>query len=304
MNYQKELKIATKLVRNASQITSWFKERSFRELRKQDKTPVTLADWASQIYIISQLKESFSNDQIIAEEDSSVLISTLSSNIRKCYLDLNVTIESNLKSILNYRGSKSQRKWTIDPVAGTRGFCLPNGIYCIAIGFMIENDPKVCAIHIPNYKDGTPATFRAIKNAGAYASYKGGEFQKIHVSSRSKLDSARMCQSKHNSAPEIYKFADMVGISDKLVIDSMAKYCKIAEGSYDFYLRQSNFYNGSWDFVPGNLLVQEAGGNMTDLKNNSLQFHEECCILSAPGFLASNDMLHDRILEIYNDNFL
>ena len=120
MSYQKELTVATKLVKNASRITGWFKEQNFRKLEKNDKTPVTLADMASQIYIISGLKKEFPNDQIIAEEESSLLASKLKGRIEKSFSQLNIPIKGDFKEILDYRGSSSQRKWTIDPVAGTK----------------------------------------------------------------------------------------------------------------------------------------------------------------------------------------
>jgi 3'(2'), 5'-bisphosphate nucleotidase len=174
-------------------------------------------------------------------------------------------------------------------------------IYCIAVGFMIENTPKLCAIHIPDYGGGEPATFYAIKRNGAYAAYNGSKFKKIKVSNRSDLKRARFCLSKHNSSPKIQKFIEELDISETLWIDSMAKFCKIADGSYDSYLRQCDNYYGAWDFLPGDLLIEEAGGRLTDLNNKPIEYKDYYCSFSAPGFLASNSELHEEILRRYNE---
>ena len=70
--YNRELKFAIDIVRKASIITEWFRKKGIESFsfKKSDQSPVTLADFASQIYLISQLRESFQDDQIIAEEEN------------------------------------------------------------------------------------------------------------------------------------------------------------------------------------------------------------------------------------------
>jgi len=72
--YKEELNLAADLIKNASKITEWFRKEGFQSFQKQDESPVTLADYASQIFIISKLKEYFPEDQIIAEEEDSVFV--------------------------------------------------------------------------------------------------------------------------------------------------------------------------------------------------------------------------------------
>ena len=52
----------------------------------------------------------------------------------------------------------------------------------------------------------------------------------------------------------------------------------------------------SWDFLPGTLLVSEAGGKVTDLNGNPLKFLDEKLIVSTPGLIASNSYIHQEIL--------
>lgn len=63
--YNRELKFAIDIVRKASIITEWFRKKRIESFsfKKSDQTPVTLADFASQIYLISQLREYLQDDQ-------------------------------------------------------------------------------------------------------------------------------------------------------------------------------------------------------------------------------------------------
>jgi len=81
--YQDELNLAINIVRKASKITEWFKSHDFQAYKKRDKSPVTLADFASQIFILSQLKEKFNEDQIFAEEESSLMGKSIEILIKK-----------------------------------------------------------------------------------------------------------------------------------------------------------------------------------------------------------------------------
>ncbi|MFX1594951.1 MAG: 3'(2'),5'-bisphosphate nucleotidase CysQ, partial [Promethearchaeota archaeon] len=59
MRFNKELKISIELVQKATLITEWFRKKGFKSFIKSDQSPVTLADFASQNYIISMLKDYF-----------------------------------------------------------------------------------------------------------------------------------------------------------------------------------------------------------------------------------------------------
>ena len=170
-SYQKELKIASNLVRKTSEITEWFRETGFKTIEKKDYLPVTLADYAGQIFINNNLKQNFPSDQLIAEEHLENLSDPQEEIIRKCYQDLNIPIQK-FESNLNYQGNPSTRQWTIDPIDGTRGF-VANLSYSIGIGFLVNNKPTVSAIGAPNYNKKGLAVFRAELGEGAEASYAG-----------------------------------------------------------------------------------------------------------------------------------
>jgi 3'(2'), 5'-bisphosphate nucleotidase len=299
-----EISLAVNLVKKASEITEWFKKRGVKTYIKKDQSPATVADYSSQIYILNQLKEKFPRDQIIAEETETGLIDINSTNrIKECFKKLDITNINDFKNLLNYRGPKSTRQWTVDPIDGTKGFM--KGLkYAIGIGLMVNSDVKICVIGVPEYNKDGLAIFIAEQGQGAKASYGGKNFKPIHVSTQNNLEKARLCQSLHYDLPWVTQFADKIGIEERIKVDSMAKFCLVADGSYDLYIKPiMGFQAFTWDYSQGDLLVREAGGKVTDLDEERLIFKDEKCILRAPGIITSNGLLHDEVAVFIRNKF-
>ena len=296
--YKIELNLAAELVKTATDITEWFRIKGFESFQKEDKSPVTLADYASQLFIVKKLKEKFPNDQIIAEESyNSHLDINVQNIIKRCYRSLELDLIEDIERILNYRGPYSPRQWTVDPIDGTKGF-QKNLSYAIGIGFMNNSELIAAAIGVPNYNEKGRALFIAEKNQGARVSYGEEDFIPINVSDKKNIKKAKMCHSLHYDEPWVMEFAEIAGISNYIQMDSMAKFCMVADGTADLYIKPMNENRSfSWDFLPGVLIVNEAGGIVSDLKGNNIKFNNEKCIISAPGLVASNGILHEEILK-------
>lgn len=297
--YNKELELAINLVKKATEVTEWFRRKGFNSYLKDDQSPVTLADFASQINIISKLKYHFPDDEIIAEEENVSFVDNNAENlIKHCFNELNLNYLNSIKENIGYRGSISRRQWTIDPIDGTIGF--QKGLsYAIGIGFMVNSIPKVCAIAVPNYKGKDLAIFSAEQGQSAQVSYNDIGIKPIKVSQKENLKDVRLCHSLHYDKPWVLKFARIIGITDFIQIDSMAKFCMVADGSADLYIKPLDLQpTNSWDFLPGELLVREAGGNVTDLNGVRLEFKEHKCLWTEPGIIASNGVLQKKILEL------
>ena len=73
MQYAHELSIAVAAVRHAADVCRNVQRAIPAAMEKQDKSPVTIADFASQAVICRALGEAFPNDPIIGEEDSAEL---------------------------------------------------------------------------------------------------------------------------------------------------------------------------------------------------------------------------------------
>ena len=301
--YNRELKFAIDIVRKASIITEWFRKKGIESFsfKKSDQSPVTLADFASQIYLISQLREYFQDDQIIAEEENIEFINQKAENlIKQCFEELNIIDLEILKENIRYHGKSSVRQWTIDPIDGTIGY--QKGLsYAIGVGFMIESNPKICAIAVPNYNEKALAIFSAEKNQGAQVLYNKNVFKPIKVNHNEDIHNIRLCHSLHYDQSWVLNFAQDIGIRNFIQIDSMAKFCMVADGTADLYLKPLDpEHSFTWDFLPGDLLVREAGGSVTDLNGDRLKFKERKCLWTKPGIIASNTRLQKKIIELIN----
>ena len=296
-DYEEELEIAQNLVKNTLAITEWFWERNFKSYAKKDDTPVSIADLASQIYINSQLKQEFPGDQLIAEEDATFAGDEELHLIKECFTELNVDIPD-LKGALTYRGSESERQWVIDPIDGTQGY-IKELFYAVAIGFMHESDPKACAVAMPRYNERGLAVFLAEKDEGTKASYGGASFQPVSVNNEENLNEITLCRSLHHDTPWIDEFAQRANIEDFIRLDSMGKFCMIADGTAALYIKpldsQPSF---SWDYLPPALILTEAGGKYTDFKGNPITFEGKECKWKAGGVIGSNGFIHDEALTL------
>ena len=292
--FEKELTLAIETVKIATEITKWFSNVGFKSFQKQDNSPVTLADYASQFFISFRISEYFPEDQIIAEETNEVNLTVNDLDmIKSCYDDLNIYIEMDLSP----KKLKSERQWTVDPIDGTKGF-QKHLSYAIGIGLMINSKPRISIIGVPNFSEKGTAIFIAEKGSGAKVSYGGQPFSSIEASKQNTLSKSLMCHSLHYDEPWVMKFASEIDITKFIQMDSMAKFCLIANGGADIYIKPLNKERSfSWDFLPGTLLVSEAGGKVSDLNGNPLKFLDEKLILSTPGLIASNSHIHQEILR-------
>ncbi|MFW9882539.1 MAG: inositol monophosphatase family protein [Candidatus Thorarchaeota archaeon] len=302
VDYKREVKLAIDIIKIASKITEWFRKRGIESFsfNKSDQSPVTLADFASQIYLINKLVEHFPDDKIIAEEENIEFIDSKAENlIKQCFHELNLNEFEILKENVKYRGKISKRQWTIDPIDGTIGY-QKGLLYAIGLGLMVDSNPKISVIAIPNYNQKPLAIFIAEEGKGAKVSYKNGDFKPIVVSKKDDLQNVRLCHSLHYDQPWVINFAKSIGISNLIQIDSMAKFCMVAEGTADVYIKPLDVaHSFTWDFMPGDLIIREAGGDITDLNGVRLKFKEEKCLWTAPGIIASNGILQNTILDLY-----
>lgn len=296
--FSKEVTLAINLVKKAAEITEWFRNKGFNSFLKADQSPVTLADFASQIYIVSELKNHFSDDQIIAEEENVSFFGKKAENsVTQCFDELNIERINKVKDYIEYRGKSSERQWTVDPIDGTIGF--QKGLfYSIGIGLMVNSIPKVCAIAAPNYPGKSLAIFSAEQGHGTHVSYNNNNFIPTKISQINKLKDFRLCHSLHYDKPWILKFARNIGITSFIQVDSMVKFAMVADGTADLYIKPINLERSfTWDFLPGDLIVREAGGKVTDLDGTPLRYKEDKCIFTKPGIISSNSLLHKEILR-------
>jgi 3'(2'), 5'-bisphosphate nucleotidase len=136
---EKEKEAALRAVLEASELcvrvqSVWVDEST---LVKKDRSPVTIADYASQAVVCKILQEIFPSDPIVAEEDSHQLREPVNREILQNVVQQvrhvlpDATPANTCSWIDTGCHEPASRFWTLDPIDGTKGF-LRGGQYAIA----------------------------------------------------------------------------------------------------------------------------------------------------------------------------
>jgi 3'(2'), 5'-bisphosphate nucleotidase len=85
-------------------------------------------------------------------------------------------------------------------------------------------------------------------------------------------------------------------------MDSQAKYAAVARGDAALYLRlpspkTPDYREKIWDHAAGVLLVEEAGGKVTDMFGKPLDFTQNSTLINNQGTVVSNGAIHSTVIE-------
>lgn len=235
------------------------------------------------------------------------------------------TIE-NVKEVINYgdyTGGRKGRFWCLDPIDGTKGF-LRGEQFAVCLALIVDGVVQVGCIGCPNLSLKTYGTedlpgyepfgyiFRAVRGYGAYyqpCSVSGDEWQIIHARKLTNTDqmiSLEGVEKSHSSHDEQSEIKNRLHITKSLHLDSQVKYCMLALGLADVYLRlpiKLSYQEKIWDHGAGNVIVHEAGGFHTDsMQNVPLDFGNGRTLITK-GVIATSGpkQLHDLIVSTSSD---
>jgi 3'(2'), 5'-bisphosphate nucleotidase len=315
--YEQELAVALRAVHQAMQACRNVQRAITAEtLEKHDKSPVTVADFASQAIVCRVLGEDFPDDPMIAEEDSAALRAPEQAAFleRVCEELRRVGVEATPEDACGWidRGNlheHRERFWTLDPIDGTKGF-LRGEQYAVSLALLIDGHITVAALGCPNlpHEGGTGVVFTAVRGHGAMAhSFEGDSSaagKPIHVRDTTDPAQATFCESvenRHSHQDWAARIAEALGITAEPVrMDSQAKYAAVARGDAEIYLRlptKPGYREKIWDHAGGVLVVTEAGGTVTDIDGQPLDFTRGPELSENRGVIVSNGRFHERILQ-------
>ncbi|KAF2116142.1 hypothetical protein BDV96DRAFT_573412 [Lophiotrema nucula] len=226
-------------------------------------------------------------------------------------------------------GGRKGRIWALDPIDGTKGF-LRGGQYAVCLALMIDGVPTVGVIGTPNLpvddkapldadiganaddSDGKGVLFGAVKGEGATSRplSSGGlkEGSKIFMKPLNDISQATFCESVeagHSSHGDNAAIASKLGITKPSVrMDSQAKYGSIARGAGDLYLRlpvSKTYQEKIWDHAAGVVIVQEAGGEVTDAWGKPLDFGIGRTLKDNKGVVAAPKGVFPRVIEVVKE---
>jgi len=315
-----ELKVAIEAVIIASKICRHVQTLIAPEkMEKLDKSPVTIADYASQAVICKQIRDAFPHDQIVGEEDAADLRLPENEEFRQRILAeiRQVGITASTEEVLAWidagdHDATASRYWTLDPIDGTKGF-LRKEQFAISLALLIDKRIEVAALACPNllYEKGSGAVFFAVKGQGAWMiplDTPDATPVPVRVSTTDQTSLARLCESVesgHSAHDQSAVAQTRLGITTTPIrMDSQAKYGTVARGDAEIYLRlptRPGYEERIWDHAGGVLVVEEAGGKVTDIDGKPLDFSVGPTLRQNRGVVVTNGALHDQVLAAIRD---
>jgi myo-inositol-1(or 4)-monophosphatase len=250
---------AAQIAREAAAIIEDLRRQSIGYELKGDADLVTAADRASEEHITARLREAFPDHSIVAEEG-------------------------------NNHAARSGYCWYVDPLDGTTNFAHGFPIYNTTLA--LEKDGEMIAGVV---FDGTRnEMFLAEKGAGAYLNA-----QRISVSGAARVEDALYATGfpsrRRHLNINIHFYYQLAMISHGVrrggsaAIDLAYVACGRLDGFWEFGLNP-------WDMAAGKLLIEEAGGFVTDM-------HGGPHVLSSPHILATNAGVQGPTLELFEAIF-
>lgn len=259
-----ELNQVIKIIKQAGQAAMQYYNSDNEVSYKQGDSPVTEADLAAEKVILEGLKQF--NYGILSEE----------------------TDEENDR--LN-----QQKVWIIDPLDGTKDFIQKTGDFSIIIG-LVENQKAVLGVV---YQPVLDIVYFATKGGGAYMQKKSQPAVRLHVSDTEQLSQMKILASRNHLGDVEVEFAKDNGIENFVRSGSAGlKIAKVASAEGDIYMNTSD-RTFEWDICGGTVIINEAGGQITDMQGNEILFNKKNP-RNLQGYIVSNGKRHEEIVEKLN----
>jgi 3'(2'), 5'-bisphosphate nucleotidase len=316
-----EVKFAMEAVRRGSLLASQVQAETLpHTMTKEDRSPVTIADYACQALVAQMLLQAFPSDALLAEEDADKLrkpegaevLEQVTQFVKRFEFD--ATPAAVCEWLDCGKSEPATRFWTLDPIDGTKGF-LRSDQYAVALALVVEGEVQVAVMGCPNLSDGyrpdpfgTGTLVVAVRGQGAWFTQISipGVFEQLQVSYRSDPSKARLLRSfeaEHTNERLLDELQAALGIKPAQIrMDSQAKYAVLAAGKGDVILRPlpaSNpvYREKIWDIAAGALVVEEAGGCVSDLRGDALDFTQGRVLSRNEGVLSTNGLLHPAFIK-------
>ena len=249
------LKVCNIAIKAGEEILKYYTE-DIHVTHKDDSSPLTKADLASNKIIIKALQQLDKTIPILSEE------SLVEWNERK----------------------KWTKYWLVDPLDGTKEFIKQNGEFTVNIALIENNKPILGVIYTPVKSD----LYFAQKNYGSYkinSSSKLINFQeaiKIFVANKSSIEKIIGSRSHSNQFFDSWVNQNFPN-AEIVQAGSSLKFCLIAEGAADIYPRFGP--TSEWDIASGHIIVNEAGGRVNTFQNIEINYNKKEDLLN-PQFYA------------------
>ncbi|HMG66502.1 MAG TPA: inositol monophosphatase family protein [Chitinophagaceae bacterium] len=242
----------------AAELSRFF-NKSFTISNKEGiNNLVTEADHASERAILDVIRKEFPGHYILSEEVGKIV-------------------------------QDSKYKWIIDPIDGTVNFAHGIPLCCVSIAIEYEGEIILAAVYNPILNE----LFFAEKGKGALLNDK-----KIQVSEKKEIATSCLVTGfpytyldMPNGPLQIFEKLIRKGIPVRRLGSAATDLCWVAAGRFDgFYEHKLE----AWDSAGGYLIVEEAGGKVTDFNGDKFSPYQ-------PHVLATNGKIHDEMIAVINN---
>ncbi len=282
---------------------------------KPDRSPVTVADFGAQAVINYLLGAAFPDTPVVGEEHAGALRSARVLRRQVVEAVASVLPELGETEVLaaidrgDFAGGSERRFWAVDPIDGTKGF-LRREQYAVAIALVEGGEVVLGVLACPalpwalSEAEPVGCVLAATRGGGAWMQHLGGgSRERVAVASERDPRRAVLCESveaEHSSHAASAEVAQRLRVTAAPVrMDSQCKYALLARGDASVYLRlptRAEYREKIWDHAAGAILVEEAGGRVTDIQGRPLDFACGRTLTSNRGVIATNGYLHDAVL--------
>lgn len=238
MAWEQELNTARELMAEAGRISLEYRSKGFETEIKEDDSPVTEADKATETFLVERLSAAFPNDGFLGEEGSC-------------------------------REGSSGRRWILDPIDGTKDYS--RGIHSYSNLLALEADGEV-VVGLANHPV-LGQLYCASKGNGAWC---GG--RRLHVSSVDRFSRAVIgFNGLNHLAGKPYTGSIAQFLSQFWAIRCFGglEPVYVVAGQMDAFFSVTG---KPWDYAPSKILAEEAGGRYFDFDGVSSIYSETCII--------------------------
>jgi 3'(2'), 5'-bisphosphate nucleotidase len=222
---------------------------------KEDRSPVTDADYAAHKLIVADLKRITPDLPVLSEESADIPFA---------------------------ERRRWDSYWLVDPLDGTKEFINKNGDFTVNIALIQDGVPIVGVVHVPV----TGMSYYGSVGVGAFKRDQDGQASAIKVRKLIEGKPVKVVASRSHRGELLDGYLAKLGPHETVSRGSSLKFCLVAEGSADVYPRLGP--TSEWDTGAGHAVVLAAGGQVIGMDGAPLGYNRKESLLN-PHFIAYAD---------------
>ena len=226
------------IAREAGQVILPYYQADGAVDSKHDGSPVTAADRAAELVIVTALRALTPDIPVVAEEEAAA------------------------GAVPDVSGGLF---WLVDPLDGTKEFIQRRGDFTVNIGLVRDGAPVLGVVHTP--VDGM--VWAGIVGDGAREEDGDGARRPIAVR-KPGPDGLTVVASKSHRNPELEAYIATLKVKESVSRGSALKFCIVARGEADIYPRTGPTME--WDTAAGHAVLLAAGGTLTAFDGSPFRY--------------------------------